>query len=175
MNLSGKKVTVMGLGLHGGGAGLVEFLVNRGAILTVTDLKTKEELADSLAKIKNLPIDYHLGGHSWSDFSNADLVFVNPAVKKNSPWVNKINKAGIKISSEMNLFFELCPAEIIGITGTNGKTTTANLTYELLKNHFHHQDDRKVFLGGNIGGSLLNSLNEINNESIVILELSSFQ
>lgn len=175
MEFKDKNVTVMGLGLHGGGAGLAQFLVNNGARVRITDLKAKDELHSSLAKLKNLPIDYHFGGHSWSDFQNADIVFVNPAVKMNSPWIQKIKKAGIAISSEINLFFELCPAEIIGITGTNGKTTTVNMVYQILQKHFADNPSRKIFLGGNVGGTLLNQLEQINENSIIILELSSFQ
>lgn len=172
LNFQNKKVTVMGLGLHGGAEGLVKFLAENGARILVTDLKPEKELFPTIQKLKKYSnIDFHLGGHSWSDFENAEIVFKNPAVSANSPWVQEINKAGIKLSSEMNLFFELCQSQnIIGVTGTNGKSTTATLIYEILKTEIPN-----LFFGGNIGGSLLPEVNKIRHNDIVILELSSFQ
>jgi UDP-N-acetylmuramoylalanine--D-glutamate ligase len=170
-DLKGKNITVMGLGLHGGAEGLIKFLIKSGAKVKVTDLKNERDLAPTLNRLKGLPIEYHLGGHAWSDFSGSDLVFVNPAIPKDSLYLKKMRKEGIETSSEMNLFFKLCPAPIVGVTGTNGKSTTVTLIWKILK----RLKGRKVHLGGNIGGSLLENLNKISEDDIVILEFSSFQ
>jgi len=189
MKLKNKNVTVMGLGQHGGGEGLVRFLSKKGANVLVTDLKNENELQSTINHLSDLKnIKYYFGPHSWSNFKDADIVYLNPAVPKNSLWVKKIKKAKIPISSEMNLFFELCPALIIGVTGSNGKSTTVHLIYEVLKSKFEpvfslHQktdasltnDRKKVYFGGNIGGSLLQYIDEIKKDDIVLLELSSFQ
>ena len=174
-SLKNKKITIMGLGLHGGGLGVAKYLVRSGAKLLISDIKTKKELKPSLDQLKDFPnISYHLGGHSWNDFKNADMVFVNQAVNLHSPIIRKIKKARIPISNEMILFFELCPSQIIGVTGTNGKSTTVQLIYEILKNNFNPQN-RKIYLGGNIGISLLEQVEEMAEKDLVILELSSFQ
>lgn len=165
--LQGLRVTVMGLGLFGGGLGVARFLVKRGARVTVTDMKSAHDLREAVAELQGLPIDLHLGGHYDDDFLQADLVVVNPAVPATSPWI-KMAKA---LDTEMNLFWKLMPpARTVGITGSNGKTTTTTLTGELLK-----LGPRKTWVGGNIGVSLLERLDEIRPEDVVVLELSSFQ
>jgi UDP-N-acetylmuramoylalanine--D-glutamate ligase len=165
--LEGRRVTVMGLGLFGGGLGITRYLVSAGAKVTVTDTKTAEELREPVAALQGLPVTLRLGGHDERDFQDADLVVANPAVPPSSPWL-RLARA---VETEMNLFFKLCPAEtIVGITGSNGKTTTTTLVGELLKRHL-----RKTWVGGNIGGSLLQSASEMRPEDFVVLELSSFQ
>lgn len=99
-----------------------------------------------------------------------DLVFRSPGVPYNLPEIQRAIKAGVKFSSATKLFFDLCPASIIGVTGTKGKGTTSTLLYQTLK-----KCGRKVFLAGNIGKPVLDILNKINKENLVILELSSFQ
>ena len=180
MNYPGKnkKILVMGLGLFGGGVGLVKFLVRSGARVTVTDIRKESELQESLSVLKDLPITYKLGAHQESDFSSADLIFVNPAIPKDSPYLRLAQKHGVPLDTEMNLFFRLCPGPIIGITGTNGKTTTTALVGAILK-----KSGRRIWVGGNIGGeSLLNKIDDsLNGENIIrnddpaVLELSSFQ
>ncbi|MBD3676749.1 MAG: UDP-N-acetylmuramoyl-L-alanine--D-glutamate ligase [Planctomycetaceae bacterium] len=169
--LSGIRVTVMGLGRFGGGTGVIRFLVAQGAHVTVTDIKPADDLADSLDLISDLDIEaIHLGGHHESDFTETDLLIVNPAVRRDSEWLQLAEQAGVPLSSEIGLFLQFNPAHVIGITGSNGKSTTAALTHHLLKNA-----GLKSHLGGNIGGSLLNSLDEIAPNDWVVLELSSFQ
>ena len=166
-DLAGKRVTVMGLGLFGGGLGVTRYLVKAGAKVVVTDTKTAEQLREPVAALQGLPVELRLGGHDERDFRDADLVVANPAVPPSSPWL-KLARA---VETEMNLFFKLCRAEmVVGITGSNGKTTTTSLVGELLKRHL-----RKTWVGGNIGGSLLESAAEIRPEDFVVLELSSFQ
>jgi len=165
------RVTVMGLGRFGGGVGVIRFLVNEGARVTVTDLKTADDLADSLALISDLELEaIHLGGHHEQDFIETDLVIVNPAVPRDSQWLQLSRDANIPLSSEIGLLLQFNPASVVGVTGSNGKSTTAALTHHLLT-----EAGFKTHLGGNIGGSLLNQLDEISADDWVVLELSSFQ
>jgi UDP-N-acetylmuramoylalanine--D-glutamate ligase len=165
--LEGRRVTVMGLGLFGGGLGVTRFLVRSGAKVTVTDSKGETELRESVDQLRSLPVTFKLGGHDERDFRDADLVVVNPAVPETNPYL-KLARA---LETEMNLFFKLCRAKtILGVTGSNGKTTTTTLVGEILKKH-----PKRSWVGGNIGISLLESLPEIGPDDLVALELSSFQ
>lgn len=170
--LKNKRVTVMGLGLFGGGVGAVKWLHKSGAKITVTDLRKPFELRESIKELSGLKnIRYHLNGHRTRDFTESDLIIANPAVPSDSPYLKLAEKKGVPIETEINLFFRLCPAPIIGITGSNGKTTTANLIYEIIKNAW-----RTVWLGGNIGReSLLEKSGQIDGKDIAVMELSSFQ
>jgi UDP-N-acetylmuramoylalanine--D-glutamate ligase len=160
----------MGLGLFGGGVGVARYLARRGARVTVTDTKPARQLAPSLKALEGLPITYHLGGHQAADFTKADLVVVNPAVDKaRSPFVRKAVRAGVELTSEMNLFMAACPAPVVGVTGSNGKSTTTALLGEMLRLA------RPTRVGGNIGKSLLDEVEEIAPQETVVLELSSFQ
>ncbi|HTF58053.1 MAG TPA: Mur ligase family protein [Planctomycetota bacterium] len=166
-SLRGARATVMGLGLFGGGAGAVRFLASRGARVTVTDLRTADQLRESISALDGLPVEFHLGGHREEDFTRADLVLVNPAVPSDSPWLGLARS----LDTEMNLFFKLCRARpVVGVTGSNGKTTTTALIGEILK-----KGPRPVWVGGNIGAPLLERVDEIGPEDLVVLELSSFQ
>lgn len=170
-NLSGKHVTVMGLGQFGGGLGAVRYLCRQGAIVTVTDLKTADELAGSLAELADFDIErYCLGGHPQCAFRDADMVVVNPAVPPEHPCLDWCRSQGIALTSEIALFCQLNPARIIGVTGSNGKSTTATLIHSFLT-----AAGIRSHLGGNIGGSLLEHLDEIAPDDWVVLELSSFQ
>ncbi|HZE97082.1 MAG TPA: UDP-N-acetylmuramoyl-L-alanine--D-glutamate ligase [Planctomycetota bacterium] len=165
--LAEKRVTVLGLGLFGGGLGVARFLVSQGARVTVTDAKSETELRESVEQLRPLPVTLRLGGHDERDFRDADLVVVNPAVPETHPML-KLARA---LDTEMNLFFKLCCAgRIVGVTGSNGKTTTTTLVGEILKKH-----PQRVWVGGNIGVSLLDALPEVRPEDLVVLELSSFQ
>lgn len=169
-NWADKKVLVMGLGRFGGGVGVCRFLAERGARITVTDLAGEDELAESVEQLRGLPITFHLGGHQEGDFTNSDLIIVNPAVRRNSPWLKLATENNVPLTSEMNLFFEYCPTPIVGITGSNGKSTTTAMIGEVLKTAY------RVWVGGNIGqGSLLAKVDRIRRDDVVVLELSSFQ
>jgi UDP-N-acetylmuramoylalanine--D-glutamate ligase len=160
----------MGLGLFGGGVGAARYLAGLGAHVTVTDLKNERTLAPSLKALEGLPITFHLEGHQAADFTQARAVVVNPAVdKRKSGFVGMAVAAGVEITSEMNLFIEACPAAILGITGSSGKSTTTALVGEMLRR------SRPSRVGGNIGKSLLEELGEIGAAEWVVLELSSFQ
>jgi UDP-N-acetylmuramoylalanine--D-glutamate ligase len=171
INFKGKKVTVMGLGLHGGGLSVTKFLCKSGAKVTVTDLKSKKELETSIRQLKNLPVKYVLGRHELADFTNADLIIQNPGVPRTSEYLTVARKNKIPIETDLSLFFKLCPSKkIIGITGTKGKSTTTFLVYQIFKKY--RVDS---VLGGNIRISPLEFLPKIKNDTPVILELSSWQ
>ncbi len=162
----------MGLGRFGGGADVVKFACSAGAKVIVTDLAKQDALAESISQLKGLEIDYHLGSHEGGDFEQADMIVANPAVPLDNKFLQIARKAGRKITSQIELFFELCPAKIIGITGANGKSTTTSLTAHLLRSRF----GKKVWLGGNIGNEpMLTIVGKIKPDDLVVLELSSFQ
>lgn len=171
MELHDRRVTVMGLGSFGGGLGAVQFLAQQGARITVTDLRTASQLAEPLAELAQIPnIEYHLGGHQPADFTDTDLLVVSPAVPKENPCLQLAIDAGVPVTSEMNLFWELNPAPVIAVTGSNGKSTTTAMTHAILR-----ATGRTCWLGGNIGHSLLPRAGEISPQDLVVLELSSFQ
>src|SRR3954468_13828053 len=142
---SGKRVTVMGLGTRGGGVGVARYLAEHGAIVTVTDGKSEADLAQPIGELAGLPIRYVLGGHENRDFTpdGADMVVRNPGVRRTSPHLKLARDSGIPVEMEMTLFFRLCPAPIIGITGTKGKTTTATICASMLT----AWDDNTVLAG----------------------------
>lgn len=168
--IRGGRITVMGLGLFGGGVGVIKYLASHGARVTVTDAKSAEQLRESIRQLDGFDIAWHLGRHDVSDFEKADLVVVNPAVPDDSPYVASAVRRGVPLETEMNLFFKLCKGVIIGITGSNGKTTTTALIGEILKSW-----GKSAVIGGNIGRSLLEEADDIPADSWVVLELSSFQ
>ncbi|MFO1004551.1 MAG: UDP-N-acetylmuramoyl-L-alanine--D-glutamate ligase [Planctomycetaceae bacterium] len=164
-------VTVMGLGRFGGGLGAVKFLLDRGARVTVTDLRPESQLADTLKEFDaGQLVRLQCGGHVDADFAEAELVVVNPAVKPGCPWLAKLRERGIPLTSEMSLFWQHNRGHVVGVTGSNGKSTTTALIAHLLKTA-----GRTVHLGGNLGVSLLPIVDQIKPTDWVVLELSSFQ
>ncbi len=170
MDIAGKRVTVMGLGRFGGGVGVARFLVAEGARVVVTDLDSPENLAGPMAAV-GPDVAYHLGGHREEDFTEADLVVVNPAVPPRSDYLRLARDAGVPVTTEINLFFERCPARTIGVTGSVGKTTTVSMLGRALE----AGTGRTVWVGGNIGGSLLGELDCMSGDDLAVLELSSAQ
>jgi len=177
---AGKNVLVMGLGRFGGGVDVAKFAAGAGAKVVVTDMASAEGLESSIKQLEEFPdIEYHLGSHDEADFKGADVIVVNPAVPPDNKFV-KIAKEHKKIiASQIGIFFQLCPAEIIGITGANGKSTTATLTAHLLRktrDEGRGTREEKVWLSGNIGNEpLLTMADQIKPNDLVVLELSSFQ
>ena len=178
MDLASKRVVVMGLGRFGGGVGVTRFLVKQGADVLVTDADPPEKLADSVAALEGLPIEYRLGEHNVSDFTTADLIVANPAVKPDNRFLRAAEAADIPITTEIRLLVERLPnrRRTIGVTGTAGKSTVAAMIAHVLRKAGEQENRKtgKVWLGGNIGGSLLESLDEIGEQDWVVLELSSF-
>ncbi|MFC1538093.1 UDP-N-acetylmuramoyl-L-alanine--D-glutamate ligase [Candidatus Latescibacterota bacterium] len=165
-----KSVIVMGLGTFGGGVGAAKFAVENGANVTVTDLKTENELSGSISKLDGLGIRFVLGRHEISDFKGADMVIASPAVPIDSKYLTAADVSGAMLTTEISLFVKFCPSLICGITGSNGKTTTVSMIRSILE-----RSDRTFWIGGNIGGSLLPELTNMTAGDIVVLELSSFQ
>ena len=171
IDYDGCRATVMGLGAFGGGSAAARFLAERGARVTVTDLRTGTELARGVQTLAELPeIEWRLGRHDERDFRGIDLLVVNPAVPHNSRYLQFAIDNGVRLTSEMNLFWLHHPGRKIGVTGTNGKSTTATLIDAMLQ-----QSGIACRLGGNIGHSLLPVVDEIAPDEWVVLELSSFQ
>lgn len=168
--LANRRALVMGLGLFGGGVGLTRYLVSQGAIVTVTDVNNHDELAPSLELIKDLDVELHLGNHRAEDFRNADIVFVNPAVPKSSPYLDFAREAGVPLSSETNLFIERFRGPVLAVTGSNGKTTTAAMLGAIVRAY-----DARALVGGNMGICLLDHLEDSSPSHPAVLELSSFQ
>ncbi len=180
----------MGLGLLGRGIGDVKFLLQAGARVTVTDLKTRKELKESINEIERFyrkirikrsksrnqnlriyKINYVLGRHRAEDFENCDLVLKAAGVAKDSRYLVIARERKIPIAMDDSLFAVFCPCPIIGVTGTRGKTTTATLIAEILKS-----TGRRVFLAGNIPGlATLPLIKKVKKEDLVVLELSSWQ
>lgn len=169
-NWNGKRVTIMGLGLFGGGAGLAAYLAQQGATVLVTDLRQADELQPSIQALQGRPVTFVLGQHRERDFTETDVVFVNPAVPLSSPYLALARARGVRLDSEINLFVRTCKGRVIGITGSVGKSTTTAWLGSILRLYDSH-----TRVGGNFGGSLLPSLHTITASTPIILELSSFQ
>ena len=166
------RVTVMGLGRFGGGVAATRWLVDRGARVTVTDLRAAGELQESLAQLDGVALEsLVLGDHPESAFADRDVLVVNPAVRPGNRFVERFREAGI-VSSEIELLLSALPpgVTVIGVTGSNGKSTTSALIHHLLV-----ERSGQVWLGGNIGHSLLPDVARMQRGDIVVLELSSFQ
>lgn len=172
MDYKNKKVLILGLGLNEGGVGSAKFFAQQGAEVLVTDLKDEEELSPSIEKLKEFPgIKYSLGGHKNEDIDWADIVIRNQALRPNNPYLMYAREKGKLVRTDIGLFLDsINPNNIIGITGTKGKSTTATLIYEVLKDQ-----GKKAIIAGNIGKSVLGTTEGIDDETIVVLEISSFQ
>ena len=169
------KVLIFGLGLLGRGLKDAIFFVERGAKVTVTDLKTKEQLKNSLDELAPYQMEYTLGKHKEKDFLAADLIIKNAAVPSNSPFLKLALKHHKKIDMDEALFAEYCPCPIIGITGTRGKSTTTALIAKILKENWENEK-RKVYLSGNLQGeATLPLIDKVTKNDLVVLELSSWQ
>lgn len=172
MDLRDKKVLLQGLGILGGGVATARFLVEQGAQLTVTDMKTEEFLEPSLEKLKDLKISYVLGEHREEDFLNTDILVINPDVPSDNKFVELVRKAGKPIENELTLFYKFAPCKtIVGITGTRGKTTTTNWIGHILK---HSGQNAKV-IGNDPQKPFLSEIKNCTEDTIAILETPSFQ
>jgi len=165
-DLTGLRVTVMGLGLNGGGVASARFLAERGARVTVTDTKDRDALSDSVARLAGLDIRFVLGYHDEADFRDADLVIKNPAVRPD----NRYLQLAKVVETDLSMFLRLCPARIVAVTGSKGKSTTSTAIAWML-----NAAGIKAFLGGNITVSPLSFLDQVQDQDIVVLELSSWQ
>ena len=166
-SLQGKRVLVMGLGVSN--RPLVRLLLSHGCTVTGCDRTPREKLDQELLELESLGCKLKLGDNYLEDLQ-ADIVFRTPGMHPNIPALEKLRSAGAEVTSEMEVFFELCPCKLFAVTGSDGKTTTTTLISELLK-----AAGKTVWLGGNIGTPLLPLLPRMKPADYAVVELSSFQ
>lgn len=165
-----KKILIVGLGLQGGGVGLAKFFCELGAKVKVTDLKREEELLQSINKLKSISVEFILGKHRLKDFLKADYIFKGPSMPWDYPYIIEAQKKGVPVEMEASFFASLCPAPIIGVTGTRGKSTTTMMIFRALR-----ELKSRVFLGGNFPNlSTIDLLKKVKKDDIIVLELSSW-
>jgi UDP-N-acetylmuramoylalanine--D-glutamate ligase len=170
----GKKITVMGLGLLGRGIGDTAFLAECGADIIVTDMKSAEQLAESLEKLAQYQnITYSLGGHREADFLGRDMILKAAGVPLDSSYITLARKNGAEIVMSGALFAKLSGIPIIGVTGTRGKSTVTHMIHHVLS---QTTEGAPVILGGNVRGiSNLQLLKEVTEDSVAVMELDSWQ
>jgi len=166
-DLAGQRATIIGLAREG--TALARYLARHGAQVTVSDLKPADRLRDRMAALADAPVQLVLGGHP-PEILDADVVYVSPGVPPDVPILLEARRRGVRLSSATELFFSLCRAPIVGITGSSGKTTTTCLVGEMLKS-----SGWQTWVGGNIGQPLIEEVDDIQPDHRVVLELSSFQ
>jgi len=166
-SLQGKNIVVLGLGVSN--RPLVRLLLRYGCTVTGCDKTPGEKLDDELLELEKLGCKLQVGENYLEDLS-AELVFRTPGMHPGNPALEDLRQAGAEVTSEMEIFFELCPCKIVAVTGSDGKTTTTTLISEMLKGA-----GKTVWLGGNIGTPLLSKLDEIKPTDFAVVELSSFQ
>lgn len=163
-----KKVAVLGMGINN--TPLIEYLYKLGVDVTVFDRTEEAAIKDRIEAFKAFPLHYRLGKNYLENLKGFDIIFKTPAVRYDIRELMEAREQGALITSEMEVFFDLCPAEIFAVTGSDGKTTTTTIIHRLLE-----EAGYVCWLGGNIGTPLLNRIDEIQPEHKVVLELSSFQ
>ena len=163
-----KKVAIIGLGISN--MPLIEFLSNLGARVTGFDKKNEDELGKDIEKLKEKGVNFELGSNYLDKLSNFDVVFRTPSMRVDHPILTKAKSEGAYITSEMEQFIKYCPAKLFCVTGSDGKTTSTTLIYNMLK-----AEGYTVWIGGNIGTPLFTEIEKIKKEDMVVLELSSFQ
>lgn len=162
-----KRVAVLGIGVSH--IPLIDYLYKHSANVTLFD--KKEEIDRNIInKINDYGMNLSLGENYLEKLKNFDIIFRSPSIRPDSPEIIKEQERGAILTSEIELVVEICPGTVIGVTGSDGKTTTSSLIYEILK-----QNNKKCYLGGNIGVPLFTKLEEMEKDCYVVLELSSFQ
>lgn len=166
--IKNKKVAIIGLGVSN--APLIDYMQKLQANLTVFDNRVEEKIDKNiLEKIKKYNIKKQFGENYLSNLKDFDIIFKSPSCRPDLPEIEAEVKRGAKLTSEIELVLEFAPCKVIAVTGSDGKTTTTSLIYEILKNKY------KCYLGGNIGIPLFTEIAKMQPEDIIILELSSFQ
>ena len=163
----GKKIAVLGLGVSN--RPLVRLLLDAGCDVTGCDRTDREKLDGEVLELESLGCKLSLGD-GYLEGVTADVVFRTPGMHPDQPGIRALREAGAFVTSEMELFFEVCPCRILAVTGSDGKTTTTSLIAAMLR-----AEGKKVWLGGNIGTPLLPLVREMTAQDIAVVELSSFQ
>lgn len=167
--LKNRKVAIIGLGVSN--IPLLNYMHNVGAKVTVFDNRIIEDIPkDTMKKITDYAMEFSFGPNNLSKLEGFDIIFRSPSCLPTVPELQKEVERGAILTSEIEMLMKLCPGKVIGVTGSDGKTTTTTLIYEILKANGYN-----CYLGGNIGTPLFTKLNEMTPEDIVVLELSSFQ
>ena len=168
-----KSAIVLGLGISN--IPLVRFLCKLGISVIACDKKTEDQIF-SAKELRDLGVSLSLGDSYMDPLKEGDhVIFRSPGIRPDIPEIAEALLRGCALSSEMELFFELCPAKIIGITGSDGKTTTTTIIYKLLSLECEKSGKGNVYVGGNIGAPLLPLVNEMTADDYAVVELSSFQ
>lgn len=166
--LKGKRVAVLGIGISN--TPLIHMLVGAGALVTACDRRSRDAFGEELASLEQQGVTFHLGEDYLEHLEGQNVIFRTPGMRPDLPQLLEAVKGGSLLTSEMEVFFQTCPCPIIGVTGSDGKTTTTTIISELLKAAGY-----RVHLGGNIGKPLLPEAEDIRAEDYVVVELSSFQ
>ena len=166
--ITGKRVAIIGMARSG--LALAKLLKSYGAKVLVSELKPEDKLKEEIRTLANLGIEWECGGHTDQVWTNKDYVVISPGVPDNIPAVQKAQSRNVPIFSEIEVASWLCQAKIVGITGSNGKTTTTTLVGEILK-----KAGREVAVAGNVGNAFSNVADRLSEDGIAVLELSSFQ
>ena len=162
-----KKIAVLGLGVSN--RPLVRLLLEAGCTVTGCDRTPREKLEQEVLELESLGCTLSVGD-GYLDTVEADVLFRTPGMHPGHPAIEALRQRGAEVTSEMEVFFEVCPCDIIAVTGSDGKTTTTTLVSEMLK-----AAGRKVWLGGNIGTPLLPLVDQMQESDLAVVELSSFQ
>ncbi len=170
--IKGVRCTVVGLGISN--RPLIDFLQNAGALVTARDKKTRADFGTELDALEARGVRLILG-EGYLDGIDEDVIFRSPGIRPDIPPLLDAIARGAILTSEMELFLELCPCTVIGITGSDGKTTTTTLTGLLLEEECRKKGQGRVYVGGNIGTPLLSRVLEMTSDDYAVLELSSFQ
>lgn len=166
--IKGKNTAVIGIGVSN--RPLIKYLVKLGAKVTAFDKKTESELGNIINELRELGVNFELGENYLDFLEGFEVIFKTPSMRIDSPALKKCGESGAFITSEMDEFIRYCPAKIYGITGSDGKTTTTTIVYNLLK-----EEGYTTWVGGNIGKPLFTEIENIKHSDKVVLELSSFQ
>ena len=166
-NVAGKNITVIGIGISN--LPLIKYLVSLGANVTACDRRSAEDLGENYTELEKLGVKFNLGDGYLNNLSG-DMIFKTPGMRYDEPELLKAKENGSIVTSEMEVFFEVCPSHIIAVTGSDGKTTTTTLIHKMMTDAGY-----KTWLGGNIGNPLLTDTEKMKENDWVILELSSFQ
>lgn len=167
-DLRGKKVAFIGIGVSH--RQLIEMFLKKGIDVCICDRKSQEELGEDYTNLRGLGAEFSLGEEYLNSIWGADIIFRTPGMYYNHPALIKARQMGKIVTSEMEIFFRLCPCKIYAVTGSDGKTTTTSIIAKLLES-----EGKTVHLGGNIGRALLPIIEEIKEDDVAVVELSSFQ
>ena len=168
MDLKNKRVLVVGLARTGVATAL--FCTARGAKVTATESRNETDIGDAVAQLRGVGVTLELGGHQEQTFVQQDLIVPSPGVSADFPLLQLARAKGVRVWSEIELAYRFLQGRLIGITGSNGKTTTTSLVEHILRTaHF------ETILAGNIGTPLISCVNDMTATTITVAELSSFQ